>query len=220
MITAENLSKRFGKLVALDSVSVEIGKGFTLILGPNGGGKSTFLNLCAGLYRPSSGRIEVLGEAPWSNEGVKSRLGVSFDPPSLPKHRAGREWLDYIARFKGADDSDVLKSAEMFSVTGFLDRRIGEYSAGMLKRLSLAQAFIGKPKLVLLDEPLANLDFKGIKEVSETLGKLANEGLNIVAVSHIWRPLIGFADEVVVIAAGKVVLKGSPKEVITQIEEI
>lgn len=106
----------------------------------------------------------------------------------------------------------------MFSVTGFLDRRIGEYSAGMMKRLSLAQAFIGKPELVLLDEPLANLDFRGINEVSETLGRLANDGLNIVAVSHVWRPLMKFANEVVVIAAGRAVLKGSPEEVIPKIE--
>ncbi len=79
MITAKNLSKRFGKLVALDSISVKIERGFTLILGPNGGGKSTFLKLCAGLYRPSSGRVEVLGEAPpgamkGSNHGLESPL--------------------------------------------------------------------------------------------------------------------------------------------------
>jgi len=217
MIVAENLTKRFGRLVALEGVSVEIGRGFTLILGPNGGGKSTFLNLCAGLYRPSSGRIEVLGEPPWSNRRVKGRIGVSFDPPALPKHRTGGEWLEYIARFRGSDNVD--EAAGLFSVKGFLNRRIGEYSAGMMKRLSLAQAFLGNPKLVLLDEPLANLDFRGIREVAGILEELTEGGLNIVAVSHVWRPLVGFADEVVVIAAGRVALQGTPEEVIPKIEE-
>ncbi|MDK2914949.1 MAG: type transport system ATP-binding protein [Thermococcaceae archaeon] len=218
MITAKNLTKRFGKLVALDSINVDIGEGFTLILGPNGGGKSTFLNLCSGLYRPTSGEIKVLGGNPWSNERVKAKIGVSFDPPALPRHRTGREWLEYIAEFRGAGNVD--DAAALFSAKAFLDRKVGEYSAGMLKRLSLAQAFIGSPELVLLDEPLANLDFTGIKEVAETLGRLAREGLNIVAVSHIWRPLIEFADEVIVIAAGKVALQGSPEEVLTGIEGI
>ena len=100
----------------------------------------------------------------------------------------------------------------------FLNRRIGEYSAGMLKRLSLAQAFLGNPDLILLDEPLANLDFKGIKEVTEVLKRIANAGTNMVVVSHIWRPLINTADRVIVIAAGKVILSGSPDEIRPQLE--
>ena len=90
----------------------------------------------------------------------------------------------------------------------------------MLKRISLTQAFLGKPELVLLDEPLANLDLKGIREVAGTLRELAEKGTNMVIISHIWRPLVEFADRVVVIAAGKVVLEGTPNEVIPSIEEI
>ena len=220
MITARNLTKRFGRLVALDSVNLEIDRGVTLILGPNGGGKSTFLNLCAGLYRPSKGEIKVLGENPWSNDRLRRRIGVSFDPPALPRHRSGKEWLSYLAEFKGLDDSEVNEAAKLFSASGYLDRKIGEYSAGMLKRISLAQAFLGTPELVLLDEPLANLDLKGIKEVAGTLRELAEKDTNMVVISHIWRPLVEFADRVVVIAAGKVVLEGTPNEIIPRIEEI
>ena len=220
MITARDLTKRFGRLVALDSVNLEIDKGVTLILGPNGGGKSTFLNLCAGPYRPSKGEIKVLGENPWSNDRLRRRIGVSFDPPALPRHRSGKEWLSYLAEFKGRSNNEVNEAAKLFSVSGYLDRKIGEYSAGMLKRISLTQAFLGKPELVLLDEPLANLDLKGIREVAGTLRELAEKGTNMVVISHIWRPLVEFADRVVVIAAGKVVLEGTPNEVIPSIEEI
>lgn len=220
MITAKNLTKRFGKLVALDSVNLEIDKGVTLILGPNGGGKNTFLNLRAGLYRPSKGEIRVLRENPWSNDRLRRRVGVSFDPPVLPRHRSGEEWLKYLAEFKGLSDSEVFEAAKLFSASDYLDRKVGGYSAGMLKRISLAQAFLGKPELVLLDEPLENLDLKGIKEVSGILEGLAERGTNMVIISHIWRPLVEFADRMVAIAAGKVVLEGTPNEVIPNIEEI
>ncbi|ASJ10550.1 ABC transporter [Thermococcus sp. P6] len=220
MITARKLTKRFGKLVALNSVDLEIGDGLTLILGPNGGGKSTFLNLCAGLYRPSEGEIKVFGENPWSNDRLRRRMGFSFDPPALPKHRTAREWLGYLAEVKGLDEDEILRAAELFSAAGYLDRKMGEYSAGMLKRVSLAQAFLGKPRLVLLDEPLANLDLSGICEVAKIIGEQAERGTNMLVVSHIWRPLVEFADRLVVIAAGRVALTGTPEEVIPQIEGI
>ena len=220
MIKAENLTKKFGRLTALNSIELEIEEGFTLILGPNGGGKSTFLNLCAGVYKPTRGKIKAFGEEPWSNEKVKKRIGVSFDPPALPKHRTGLEWLSYIAEFKGIKKSEIIGVAELFSVGPFLNRRIGEYSAGMLKRLSLSQAFLGTPDLVLLDEPLANLDFKGVKEITEVLKRIVEDGTNMVVVSHIWRPLISVADKVVVIAAGRVVFDGEPEEVLPKIREI
>ncbi|WP_174412691.1 ABC transporter ATP-binding protein [Thermococcus eurythermalis] len=210
IIRTKHLTKRFGHITALDSVSIGIGEGVTLILGPNGGGKSTFLNLCAGTYRPTEGVIRVFGGDPWADANVRQRFGVSFDPPALPKHRTGREWLEFLAEIRGGSTSDII---EAFSLGGFLDRRISTYSAGMMKRLSIASAFVGEPELVLLDEPLVNLDFDAIPEIVGLLERFASEGLSIVVVSHIWKPFLEFADRVVVIAGGRVKHDGSVEEV-------
>jgi len=217
IIRAKHLTKRFGHVTALDSVSVEIGGGVTLILGPNGGGKSTFLNLCAGTYRPTAGTVRVFGGDPWTDEEVRARFGVSFDPPALPRHRTGREWLEFLAEIRGGSISEV---AEAFSLGGFIDRRISTYSAGMAKRLSIASAFIGEPELVLLDEPLANLDFDAIPEIAGLLRRFASEGLSLVVVSHIWKPFVEFADRAVVIAGGKVKQDGDVEEVVSALNLI
>lgn len=199
IIRAEHLTKHFGHVIALDSLDLEIEEGVTLIMGPNGGGKSTFLNLCAGTYRPTAGTIRVFGGDPWANEKVRVKLGVSFDPPALPKHRTGREWLEFLAGIRGSPLSDIV---EAFSLMGFLNRRISTYSAGMAKRLSIASAFVGTPELILLDEPLANLDFDAIPEIASLLRRFASEGISMVIVSHVWKPFVGFADRAVVMAGG------------------
>lgn len=133
MIIVKNLSKCFGKFVVFDLISVKIERGFMFILGLNGGGKSIFLKLCVGFYRFSLGRVEVFGEVFWSNERVKLWFGVFFDLFVFLKYRIGWEWFDYIVRFKGVDDDNVLESVEMFLVMGFFDRWIGEYFVGMMK---------------------------------------------------------------------------------------
>ena len=219
IVRAEKLTKRFGSVLALDSIDVEIPDGLTVIVGPNGGGKSTFLKIAAGAYRPTAGRVEVLGKDPWKDEAIKRRMGVSFDPPALPPLRTGLEWLEYISEARGGDGESVRKAAEMFGAIGFIGKKIRDYSAGMRKRVSLAQAFVGNPEVVFLDEPLANLDLKGMKDVIEVIKEEHGNGLNLVVVSHIWRPFIEMADYAVLIAAGKVQAAGSPEEVLPLLEK-
>ncbi|ASJ11363.1 ABC transporter [Thermococcus sp. P6] len=218
MVKARNLTKRFGSVVALDSIDLEIPGGLTVIVGPNGGGKSTFLKIATGAYRASAGTIEVLGRDPWRDEEIKKLLGVSFDPPALPPLRTGREWLEYISRARGGNGRDVTEAAETFGVKGFIDKRMRDYSAGMRKRVSLVQAFVGNPELVFLDEPLANLDLEGMKNVVEIIRWKREEGLNLVVISHIWRPFLDIADYAVFIAAGRVQASGNPGEVLPLIE--
>ncbi|MFA4646805.1 ABC transporter ATP-binding protein [Pyrococcus kukulkanii] len=218
MIVAENLIKRFGSIYALRGITTEIPEGMTLILGPNGGGKSTFLKLATGIYRPTSGKIYVFGEDPWKSEKIKEMIGVSYDPPSFPKFITGREWLMLFASAKGHGEEEVERVAKLFNID-FLDKRIGGYSSGMLKKLSVAQAFIGEPKLIFLDEPLANLDFKSIAKFVRLMKKLkTSEEASFVVISHIWEPLLPLADKVLVIADGKLVLEGDVDDVQEKVE--
>ncbi len=109
IIVARSLRKTFGKIEALSGVNVDIPKGVTLILGPNGGGKSTFLKLATGVYRPTSGEIKVLGLNPWNNLKVKRRFGVVYDPPAFPQFVTGREWLSLFAESRGFRKEEVKK---------------------------------------------------------------------------------------------------------------
>lgn len=145
-------------------------------------------------------------------------MGVSFDPPALPPLRTGREWLEYISEARGGDGRDVREAAEMFGAGEFIDKKVREYSAGMRKMISLAQAFGGNPEPIFLDEPLANLDLGGMKNVIDVIKREHEDGLNLVVISHIWRPFIGMADPTVLIAAGKVQASGHPEEVLPLLE--
>ena len=218
MIRAEGLTKRFGKLVALDGITVEIPGGFNLILGPNGGGKSTFFKLATGVYRPTSGKITLFGKNPWRNADVKLKIGVAYDPVSFPPLTSGREWLEFIARSNGYGEDEVERVEKLFKLD-FLDERTGSYSSGMLKKLAVAQAFIGAPELIMIDEPFANIDFQTMAEFLRIFRRLKGES-NFLIISHIWEPLKPIVDNVYVISNGRLVVHGQAKEHWDKIEKL
>ncbi len=219
VIRAENLHKYFGPIRALQGVTVEIPEGLTLILGPNGGGKSTFMKVALGLYKPTKGRVELLGKDPWRHPEARKNVGVAFDPGRFPKMTTGREWLEFIARGRGAGTDDIEDIARLFGIHDALDRRIDGYSSGMLKRLSLAQAFIGEPELIFLDEPLANLDFESVAEIVKIVDRWKGSGKSFVIISHIWEPFEKLADYGVVISGGKVYLAGPFEDISGEVEK-
>ncbi|WP_199920040.1 ATP-binding cassette domain-containing protein [Thermococcus piezophilus] len=218
LVEAKELRKIFGSIRALDGVTVEISEGITLILGSNGGEKSTFLKLATGVYRPTSEEIKVFGENPWNNWRVKKRFGVAYDPPAFPQFTTGREWLTLFAESKGFGEDEVERVVELFEVKPFIDKRINCYSSGMLKRLSLAQAFIGEPELVFLDEPLANIDFDSMERVIEIIDGMRKT--NFVKISHIWEPLMPIVDWVIVIGNVRLILNGKADEVQEDVEKL
>lgn len=213
IVDAKNLQKHFGLVMALAGITVRIPKGLTLILGPNGGGKSTFMKISLGLYKPTRGEVKLLGKDPWKNASVREKVGVALDPPALPKFVSGKEWLSFLAEAKGLEaDKEILKVSKMFDIREFLKHRIDSYSSGMLKRLSIAQAFLGEPEVIFLDEPFANIDFESIAQVISILIEEKTNGTSFVIISHIWEPIIDLADYIIVISAGKVYLKGKAEK--------
>ena len=218
MIRAEKLTKRFGKIVAINGITVEIPEGVNLILGPNGGGKSTFFKLATGVYRPTSGRIRIFGRDPWKNAEIKAKIGVAYDPVSFPPLISGREWLEFIAKSKGYGEDEAERIKKLFGLD-FLDEQTRNYSSGMLKKLAVAQAFVGDPELVMIDEPLANLDFESMGNFVKLLRR-EREKRSFLIISHIWEPLMPTVDRIYVIASGKLILSGERDEVKDEVERL
>ncbi|NJE55039.1 ABC transporter ATP-binding protein [Thermococcus sp. 21S9] len=218
MIEAKNLTKRFGRIVALDGVTVEIPEGFNLILGPNGGGKSTFFKLATGVYRPTSGKIALFEKNPWKDAEIKRKIGVSYDPVSFPPLISGREWLEFIARSKGFDESEVERVGKLFQLD-FLDERTSNYSSGMLKKLAVAQAFVGAPELIMIDEPLANIDFETMGRFVKLFREMKGE-TSFLVISHIWEPLKPVVDRLYVISNGRLILQGEARELWDDVERL
>jgi len=199
-IEAKNLTKKFRHIVALDNISLKIDEGLTLIVGSNGSGKSTLIKIILGFLRPSSGEIKVFGYNPWKErEKIIDKIGFSLDPPRIPWWMSGKEFLYAIAEMRGGDIERVL------GIEKFWERKIFTYSAGMVRRISIAASLVGSPKLILLDEPFAGIDIKGKEEIRNLILDLKERGYDMIVSSHIFAPLKGVYDAIYALDAGKLI---------------
>ncbi len=200
IVEAKDLSKKFRHIVALDNISLSIDKGLTLIVGSNGSGKSTLIKIIAGFLRPTSGKIRVLGYDPWKERGkIVGKIGFSLDPPRIPWWMSGKEFLYAIAEMKGGDVEKVL------GIEKFWERKIFTYSAGMIRRISIAASLVGSPRLILLDEPFAGIDIRGKEEIRNLVLDLKERGQDMIIASHIFAPLKGVYDSIFALDAGRLI---------------
>ncbi|MCP8309272.1 MAG: ABC transporter ATP-binding protein [archaeon] len=235
-IETKGLSKSFGRIKAVDrlDLKVEVGTvhGF---LGPNGAGKTTTIKLILGLLKPDSGSIQVLGfDGGGRKIDVRSRIGYMPELPKLPPFLKGREILEIYGEIYGLSSMDRLNEAKrLLELVGLSDRandRIGHYSKGMQQRLGLAQALIGDPDLVILDEPSLGLDPVGMVEVREIIRKIASEGRPVFLSSHLLNEVQQVCSHATVINRGMKIIEGSipnlleklskPNEVIVELERV
>lgn len=212
IIECEGLSKKYGKTLALHEVSLKLEEGVTGLIGPNGAGKSTLIKLILGLIKPTSGKITVFGLDPWTNgESVRRRIGVLHEKPSFPSWATGYDLLELVGKLRGVDNIDR-EIEETLTKVGLWDARnskTAEYSAGMVQRLGIAQAIIGRPEMVILDEPTANLDPKMRVEALEILKAIREEGSSMLISTHILPELERVCESVIIIEKGAIVDNGS-----------
>lgn len=182
MLEIKNVTKRFHTLVAVDNLTVNVPKGEVLgLLGPNGAGKTTLFRLIAGFLKPDHGLIRPTTEI-WPTIGYKPERLL------YPNHLRIRDYLNMVAAISNLPRSNIKKavseSLERVDLTFAADKRIKECSKGMRQRLGLAQAMIGDPQLLLLDEPSNGLDPEGQAEICRQISKLHQNGKTIVLASH------------------------------------
>jgi len=209
MITASALSKSYGIARVVSDVSLTYEPGtITGFLGPDGAGKSTTLKMIVGLARPDHGTSAV-GGRPFVDLPNPTRVvGTLLDPSAMHPGRTGRATLGIAARMAGVPTARVEQLLELVGLAGAADRRVGAYSLGMRQRLGIAQALVGDPQVLILDEPANGLDPEGIAWMRLLLRDFADRGGTVLLSSHLLHEAQATVDHLVVISQGSVVASG------------
>jgi len=216
-VAIENLVKEYGDgYRAVDRVSFRVERGQVVgLLGPNGAGKTTALRVLMGLIRPTSGTVRVFGELVEAGAPVLSRIGSFIEGPGLLPHLSGRDNLRlfWAATGRPTHDAEFDTALEIAGLGASVDRRVKTFSQGMRQRLAIAQAMLGLPELLVLDEPTNGLDPLQIAEMREVLRRYAATGRTVLVSSHLLAEVEQTCSHVVVLHNGKLVAVGSVAEI-------
>jgi ABC-2 type transport system ATP-binding protein len=220
----EVVSKRFGRIPAVNQLSLQIEPGLMAgFLGPNGAGKSTTLYMIPRLVRPSAGHIRIFGVDIWQDykKAIRS-VGVMVEAPAFYEYLSGRKNLELAARL--LDDVSPGEIDEILERIGLAERqhdRVRIYSTGMKQRLGIGRAMLGRPRLLILDEPTNGMDPEGTHEVLSFLReKVRDDGLTIFVSSHLMSEIEEFCDTVFVINHGHLVASGNVRQLLKPHERI
>jgi len=215
VIEVSNLTKRYGSVLAVDDLSFRAEPGrVTGFLGPNGAGKSTTLRALVALLHPTSGDATILGKHYIELERPALTVGAILEANAFHPGRTGRNHLRTIAVSEAIPDSRVDEVLQLVDLQDAANRRTKGYSLGMKQRLSLAGALLGDPEVLVLDEPANGLDPQGIRWLRDLLRSLASEGRTVLVSSHVLTEMAQLADDVVIIAKGRLVRQAAMAEVL------
>lgn len=223
-LVLENVSKRFGRIQAVNQLSLEIKPGVMAgFLGPNGAGKSSTLYMIPRLIRPTGGSIRVFGVDIWQDFKKAIRpVGITVESPAFYEYLSGRRNLELAARVLGNVSSREID--EVLERMGLAERqhdRVRVYSTGMKQRLGIGRAMLGRPRLLILDEPTNGMDPEGTQETLSLLReKVKNDGLAIFISSHLMSEVEEFCDTVFVINDGHLIAGGNVRELLKPHERI
>ncbi len=218
ILEADNLVKTFGEHTALDGLSFKVAKGESLgLLGVNGAGKTTAMNLLLGLTTPTSGTIRVFGKDLWKHRiEILRQVNFSSAYTALPSNLLVWQNLTVFARLYGVakPKQRIDELLELLDITHLRKSVTGKLSAGESTRVNLAKALLNEPRLLLLDEPTASLDPDIADRVRKLLRKLqAERGLSILYTSHNMRDIEEVCDRLIFLHGGKVLAEGTPDDV-------
>jgi ABC-type multidrug transport system, ATPase component len=216
-LSFQRVSRWYGQVIGLNDVSCDVGPGLTALLGPNGAGKSTFIKLATGQIRPTTGRALVLGESPFANARVLSRLGYCPEIDNFYEDMTGREFVTQLASMSGFAGAELKRrvesSIERVGMTDRCDRKLGGYSKGMRQRIKVAQAILHDPQVLVLDEPLNGLDPVGRRDMTDLMSALAREGRCVLVSSHILYEVEQLTDSILLMQRGRLLARGSVRDI-------
>jgi ABC-2 type transport system ATP-binding protein len=218
VLSASHLTKRFGTRTAVADVSFEVLGGEVFgFLGPNGAGKTTTIRMLVGLARPDSGSIRIQGiDLRQDFVAAMAHVGCIVESPDLYKYLTGRENLLHFSRMLPEDAAPrIPELSRLVSLEERLDDPVSTYSLGMRQRLGIAQALLGDPDLLILDEPANGLDPAGIREIRRLVRSLAEErGIAVFISSHLLAEVEQMCDRVAIIHRGKTLATGPVRELL------
>lgn len=215
MISTVGLTKKYKNFVSVNRVNIHVRKGTIYgFLGPNGAGKSTTMKMLLGMTKPTSGRFQVNGKVmPEDRIEILRNVGSFIESPAYYPNLTGRENLEIIRKILNLKKKDVDDALELVGLSEFGDRLVKKYSLGMKQRLGLAGALIGRPPILILDEPTNGLDPAGIHEIRNLIKELPKMyNCTIMISSHMLSEIELMADDIGILNHGKLLFEGSIEE--------
>lgn len=219
VISLHNVTKTYANETVLRDINFNVQSGECIVLvGHNGAGKTSLMKLMLGLTRPTAGQVEVLGRNPAFSAAVAQRLALGYLPESVAFYEAmtGREVLIFYAQLKGSSANECESLLELVGLGDAAQRRVGTYSKGMRQRLGLAQAMLGNPQLLFLDEPTTGLDPILRQHFYELIDELQKDGATSIISSHSLHEVETRASRFVILKSGVIVAMGSLDELYQQ----
>ncbi|OAS14114.1 ABC transporter ATP-binding protein [Paenibacillus oryzisoli] len=219
VLSVNNLKKSIKNKEIIKGISFDVYAGEIFgFLGPNGSGKTTTIRMLVDLIRPTEGTIHICGfDVHKEHDEAMRKVGCIVENPELYSYLTGWENLEHFARMlPDVDENRIREVVEIVSMDARIHDKVRTYSLGMRQRLGIAQALLGRPSLLILDEPTNGLDPQGIKEMREFIQRLAADGLSLFVSSHLLSELQQMCDRVAIISHGEVIQVGAVDELIAQ----
>ncbi|MNH75913.1 putative ABC transporter ATP-binding protein YxlF [compost metagenome] len=218
VLSVDHLRKKIGKKWIIDDVTFDVRSGEIFgFLGPNGAGKTTTIRMLVDLIKPTEGKVQICGyDVRRDPERALAYVGSIVENPEVYPYLTGWENLQHFARMQpGIDERRIQEVVEIVRLDQRIHDKVKTYSLGMRQRLGIAQALLGRPKLLILDEPTNGLDPKGIKELRAFIRRLAEEGMAVFVSSHLLSEIQLLCDRVAIISRGRVLAVGGVNELVS-----